>query len=131
MGDDDGDDYIASTDHLGLVCVSRHVVEIINSLSGNTGETPPCPPEREINVNDTVLQIKKSGDGICVTEPITIRTITCKEDLCEEGYDYDGDIGPFFDAVADGEDIEYYTEEVINTLVYFRGDMSPDKATTI
>ena len=77
-------------------------------------------------MNDTVLQITNSGDAICVAEPITIRTITCNKDLCAEGYDYDGDIDPFFDAVADGEDIEYYTEEVINTLVDFKGDMSSD-----
>ena len=104
---------------------------IINRLYGTTDETPPCPPEREINVNDTMLQITKSGDVICVTEPITRRTITCSEDFWEEGYDYDGNFGPFFYAVSDGEDIEYYTEEVINTLVNFEGDMSPDAATTI
>ena len=33
---------------------------------------------------------------MCVTEPITRRNITCNKDLCEEGYDSDGDIGPFF-----------------------------------
>ena len=78
---------------------------------------PLLPPEREINVNVTVLQITKSGYAICVTEPIIRRTITCTKDLCEEGYDYDGNFGPFFDAVSDGEDIEYYTEEVINSMV--------------
>ena len=41
-----------------------------------------------------------------MTEPTKRRTITCKKDLCEEGYDSDGDIGPFFDAVLDDEDIE-------------------------
>ena len=45
-GDDDGDDYIASTYNLGLVCASRHVEAIINSLSGNTDEPPPLPPKK-------------------------------------------------------------------------------------
>ena len=37
----------------------------------------------------------------CVTGPITIRTVTFKKDLCEEGYDSDGDIGPSFDVDFD------------------------------
>ena len=41
-----------------------------------------------------------------MTDTITIMTITCNEDLCEDGYDSDDDIGSFFDAVADKEDIE-------------------------
>ena len=68
----------------------------------------------EINVNGAVFQSTKNGDAICVTGPITRITITCNEDLCVEGYDYDGDIGPSFDAFLDEEDIEYYTEKVIN-----------------
>ena len=43
---------------------------------------------------------------ICVTDTITRRTITCNKDLCEEGYDSDGDIGLSFDLVLDKEDIE-------------------------
>ena len=50
---------------------------------------------------------------ICVTEPIIIINITYNKELCEESYESDGDIGPFFYAVADAEDMEYYTEEVI------------------
>ena len=42
-GNDDGDDAIASTDHLSLVCVSRHVEEIINRLYRTTDETPLAP----------------------------------------------------------------------------------------
>ena len=41
----------------------------------------------------------------------------CNKYLCEEGYDSYGGIGTFFDAVADEEDIEYYTEYFINPLV--------------
>ena len=37
---------------------------------------------------------------ICVNETITRRTITRNEDLREEGYESDRDIGPFFDTVA-------------------------------
>ena len=51
--------------------------------------------------------------------------------MCEEAYDSDGDIGPVFDAVADEEDIAYYTEEVINPMVDFQGAMDPDAANTI
>ena len=36
-----------------------------------------------------------------MTEPITRIKIMCNKDLCEEGHDSDGDIGPFFDAVVD------------------------------
>ena len=66
-----------------------------------------------------------------MTDPITRRTITCNEDLFEEGYDSDGDIGPFFDAFVDEEDIEYYTEEVIDTMVEFQGAMYNTAASTI
>ena len=65
-------------------------------------------------MNGTAFQSTKIGDAICVTDPITRRTIMCNEDLCEDGYDSDDNIGPSFDAVLDEEDIEYYTEEVIN-----------------
>ena len=43
-----------------------------------------------------ISRVQKNGDAICVTEPITIRTITCNEGFFDEGYDSDGDIGPFF-----------------------------------
>ena len=43
-----------------------------------------------------ISRVQKNGDAICVTEPITRRTITCNEDFCDGGYDSDGDIGPFF-----------------------------------
>ena len=55
-----------------------------------------------------------------MTESIKRRTIMCNEDLYEKGYDSDGGIGPFFDAVVDELDIEYYKEEVINLLVDFK-----------
>ena len=65
-------------------------------------------------MNGAAFQSTKNGDLICVTDTNTRRTITCNDDLCEEGYDSGGNIGPYFDAVLDEEDIEYYTEEVIN-----------------
>ena len=52
-----------------------------------------------------------------MTDPITIRTIVCNEDLCEEGCDSDGDIGSSFDTVLDEEDVEYFTENVINNKI--------------
>ena len=58
-------------------------------------------------------------------------TITQNKDLCDEGYDSDSNIGTFFDAVTDEEDIEYYTEKVINTLVGFQGSMDPSAVETI
>ena len=48
-----------------------------------------------------------------MTDPIIRRTIICNEDLSEVGYESDSDIGPYFDAVLDEEDIEYYTVEFI------------------
>ena len=68
---------------------------------------------------------------VCVTEPVTRRTIICNEDLCEEGYYFDGGIGPFFYSVADEEDIEYYTEDVIDPLVEFQVSMDSGVAATI
>ena len=61
-----------------------------------------------------------------MTEPVTRRTIRCNRYLCEEGYDSDCGIGPLFYSVADEEDIEYYTEEVIYSLVKFQVSMAPD-----
>ena len=49
-----------------------------------------------------------------MNDKITRRTITRKKDLYEKGYDSGGDIGPSFDVFLDEEDIEYYTEKVIN-----------------
>ena len=82
-GNDDGDDSIASPDNLGLGCVIRNVEASSISLSRTTDETPPHPPEREINVNGAAFQRTKNGDTICVTDPITRRTIMRNEDLCE------------------------------------------------
>ena len=84
-----------------MVCVSIHVEASSNSVSGTTYRTPPCPPVREINVNGAAFQSTKIGVAICVTDPITRRTITRNKDLCEEGYDSGGDIGPCFDAFLD------------------------------
>ena len=66
-----------------------------------------------------------------MTETITRGTITCNKYLCEEGYDSNGDIGTFFDAVVYEEEIEYFTEEVINPLVEFQGPMAPAEVSTI
>ena len=52
-----------------------------------------------------------------MTDPITNITITWNEDLYEDGYDSDGDIGTSFDAVLYEEDIEYYTEKAINNKI--------------
>ena len=65
-------------------------------------------------MNGAAFQSKKIGDAICVTDPIKKRTIRRNKDLCEEGYDSGGDIGPSFDEVWYEEDIEYYTEKVVN-----------------
>ena len=90
-----------------MVCASGKVEASIISLYSTTEEPPPHPPAREINVNGAALQSRKNGGAICVTEPITRRSITCNKYLCEEGYDSNGDIGQFFDAVVDEEDIDY------------------------
>ena len=111
--------------------MSIQVESSIIRLSCTTEENPPHPPAREINVNSAVLQSKKNGGMICVTEPITRRKITCNEELCEEGYDFDGDIGPFFDKVVDEGDIGYYTGGFIDTLEKFQGPMDPAAASTI
>ena len=68
-------------------------------------------------MNGAAFQSIKNGDDICVTDPITRIIITCSADLCEQGYESDGDIGTIFDAVADEEDNEHYTEEFIDSLV--------------
>ena len=40
-----------------------------------------------------------------MTEPIKIITITYNKELCEEGYESNGDIGPFFYVVVYEEEI--------------------------
>ena len=84
-GDDDGYDNIASPKDLGLGCVSRQAEESIIRISGTTDNPPPHPPAMEINVNGAAFKSTKNRDAICVTEPITRRTIMCNEDLCGEG----------------------------------------------
>ena len=106
-GDNYGYDTISSPKDLGLVCVSRQVEAIIGSLSVTTEETTTNPTEREINVNGSAFQSTNYGGAICVTYPNKIRTIICNEDLFDQGYDSDGDISPFFDAVVDKDDIVF------------------------
>ena len=65
-------------------------------------------------MNGAAFQITQNVYLICVTDPIIRRTITCNRDLCEEGYESDGDIGTPFDSFLDEEDTEHYTEKVIN-----------------
>ena len=106
IGDDDGYDYIASPENLGLGSLSRHVEASIISLSCTTYKTAPHPPEIDINLNGAAFQSTKIGDVMCVTDLIKRRTITFRKDLCEQSYDSDGDIGPYFDVVLYEEDIE-------------------------
>ena len=82
-------------------CASRQVEEIISSLSVINEEPPPHTTAREINLNGSAFQSIENGGAICVTEKITRITITCNGDLCEDGYDPDGDIGTFLDAFVD------------------------------
>ena len=91
--------------------------QLLVAFTGTLMEPPPHTPAREINVNVTALQSTKNGDAICVTDPITNITITWNEDLYEDGYDSDGDIGTSFDAVLYEEDIEDYTEKAINNKI--------------
>ena len=75
--------------------MSRHVEYNINRFFGTTDITPSRHQARDINVNCAALQSTKDGYAICVTEKIKIIIIMCKEDLCEDCYDSDGNIGPF------------------------------------
>ena len=97
------------------ICTTLAVKKSISSLSGTIDGNPTHPPAREINVNGAAFQSTKNEDAVRVTDPSTRRTTTRNEDLCEEGYGCDGDIGPSSDAVLDEEDIEYYTKNVINS----------------
>ena len=59
----------------------------------------------------------KAGNAISVPSPAKPREIHFDlnsnqfEELETEGYDSDGDLGPFYDAVLDEEDPEHYSEE--------------------
>jgi hypothetical protein len=55
----------------------------------------------------------KSYIGCYLSLPVTreCRTLVVDEDMFEEGYDSDGQIGPFFDAVAHEVSFENYEED--------------------
>lgn len=54
------------------------------------------------------------------------------EEVLDAGYDYDGELGPFFDAVLDEESIEQYVEEERNDGTHTSEDMiSPPVISTL
>ena len=68
----------------------------------------------EVHVNNVSFQRKNDCAAICVPQPLKRRNITLDENLCEEGYGSHCNMGPFYDAVVDEVDIDYYIEDVID-----------------
>ena len=68
----------------------------------------------EVHVNNISFQRRNDGAAICVPQPLQRRNIMVDENLCEEGYDSDCNMGPFYDTVVDEVDIDYYSEDVID-----------------
>ena len=42
---------------------------------------------------------------------------TVNEDMHEEGYDLDGECGPFYDTIADSSDVEEVPNEQVNAVM--------------
>ena len=89
-----------------------------STLSTMTGDQATPREEatqvEEVHVNNVSFQRRNDGAAICVPLPLQRRNITLDENLCEEGYDSDCNMGPFYDAVVDEVDIDYYSEDVID-----------------
>ena len=75
-------------------------------------DKPPVVTDA-VHVNNISFQRRQDGAAICVPKPPERRTVTIEENLFEDGYDSDCNQGPFYDAVNDEVDIEYYTEDII------------------
>jgi hypothetical protein len=70
--------------------------------------------ESEICVTVMHTSFERSEQGTYLSVPVSndARALSCiNEEAFDEGYDSDGQRGPFFDAVADKVEFEYYEEE--------------------
>ena len=84
----------------------------INQTHNNTS------PSR-MDINEITFQLYNNGKAICIPEPVVRRKLlnitatSIDDDDDEDGYDSDGNLGPFFDAVEDEEDIDKYVEDTL------------------
>ena len=67
-----------------------------------------------VSTTNAPYQAATDGTYLSVPETIGLRGINClNEDAHDIGYDSDGEIGPFYDAVADEQPFEEYHEEPV------------------
>ncbi len=84
-----------------------------NNSSGTQNSCVTAP----VSATDARYQAASDGAYLSVPETIGLRNINCiDEDAHDLGYDFDGEIGPFFDAVAGEETFEDYDEEVVGVM---------------
>jgi hypothetical protein len=71
-----------------------------------------------VSTSNAPYQAATDGAYLSVPESIGLRNIAClNKDAHDLGYDSDGEIGPFFDAVAEEQPFEAYEEEVVGERV--------------
>lgn len=83
----------------------------VNHTSTDLGEK-----ESEVNVSAMHTSFERSEQGTYLSIPVAndVRALSCtNEDAFDEGYDSDGQHGPFFDAVFDEVPFEHYEEEPV------------------
>lgn len=91
------------------------------SASRNTNTSPLTNPSngRSSEVSEVAhsseqgVPYERILDGCYLSVPVTkeVRTLVMDEELFDDGYDSDGQVGPFFDAVANEVDFDSYEED--------------------
>lgn len=67
-----------------------------------------------VSTSNAAYQVATDGAYLSVPESTGLRIIGCvNEDAHDLGYDSDGELGPFFDAVENEQAFEYYEEEAV------------------
>jgi hypothetical protein len=67
-----------------------------------------------VSTSNVAYQAATDGAYLTIPETVGLRGINClNEDAHKNGYDSDGEMGPFFDAVTEEQQFEDYEEEPI------------------
>jgi hypothetical protein len=95
----------------------RNTSPLTLSTQNNSSTAENSCVSATVSATNAPYQAASDGAYLSVPETIGLKNINCiDEDAHDLGYDSDGEIGPFFDAVAGEEQFEDYDEEVVGVM---------------